>query len=60
MVRIQDSSGAFPASRPKRLFYPNEPRLDTFPIQHVQIDWQRLMAKRELVLDTVDAIRLLA
>ena len=56
MERIQDSRGAFPASRPKRRFYPNEPRLDTFPIQHVQIDWQRLMAKHELVLDTVDAM----
>ncbi|MBW2939149.1 tyrosine-type recombinase/integrase [Zhongshania aquimaris] len=56
MERIQDSRGAFPASRPKRRFTPKEPRLDTFPIQHVQIDWQRLMAKRELVLDTVDAM----
>ncbi|WP_288363815.1 site-specific integrase [uncultured Spongiibacter sp.] len=56
MVRIQDSSGAFPAPRPKRLFYPYTPRLDTFPIQHVQIDWQRLIAKREMVLDTVDAM----
>jgi len=56
MVRIQDSGGAFPAPRPKRLFYPNEPRLDTFPIQHVQIDWKRLIAKREMVLDTVEAM----
>ena len=56
MVRIQDSGGGFPAPRPKRRFYPNEPRLETFPIQHVQIDWQRLMAKRELVLDIMGAM----
>lgn len=56
MVRIQDSGGALPAPRPKRLFYPNEPRLDTFPIQHVQIDWKRLIAKRDMVLDTVDTM----
>ncbi|WP_022957170.1 hypothetical protein [Spongiibacter tropicus] len=47
MVRIQDSGGAFPAPRTKRLFYPNEPHLDTFPIQ----DWKRLIGN----LDTVDA-----
>lgn len=52
MVRIQDSGGAFPAPRTKRLFYPNEPHLDTFPIQ----DWKRLIGKREIILDTVDTM----
>lgn len=56
MVQIQDSGRGFPSSRPKRLFYPHEPRLDTFPIRHVQIDWDRLIAKRELVLDAIDAM----
>ena len=56
MVRIQDSGRGFPTPRPQRLFYPKTPRLDTFPIQHVQIDWDRLIAKRELVLDTIDAM----
>lgn len=54
MVLIRYSGGAFLASRPKLLFYSNEPRLDTFPTQHAQICWKRLIAKLEMVLDTVD------
>lgn len=56
MVRIQDRERAFPPPRPKRLFYPKVPGPDTFPIQHVQIDWQRLIAKRETVLETIEGM----
>jgi integrase len=56
MVRIQDSGRGFPSSRPKRPPYPHEPRFDTFPIRHVQIDWDRLIAKRELILDTINTM----
>ena len=37
-----------------RLFTPAEPVSITFPIQSVQIDWERLVAKRPLVLETTD------
>jgi len=41
---------------PDRLFIPRaRPPID-FPIQHVVIDWDRLVAKRPLVLDTVAAM----
>lgn len=56
MVRIQDSRGAFPAPRQKRLLYPNELRLDTLSTKHTQIDWQRQIAKREIILDTTDTM----
>lgn len=36
------------------LFARQEKPLVRFPIQAVQIDWERLIAKRKLVLDTVD------
>ena len=45
-----------PRHRPTRLFNPAEPPLVDFPIQAVQIDWDRLIAKRARVLDTVPAM----
>lgn len=56
MAQIQDSRGAFPVPRQKLLFYPNELRLDTLSTKHTQIDWQRLIAKLEMVLDTLDTM----
>lgn len=45
-----------PAAPPARLFARRErPGVD-FPIQHVVIDWDRLVAKRPLVLETVQAM----
>lgn len=40
---------------PWELFAPTQ-RAVSFPIQHVVIDWDRLVAKRPLVLATVDAM----
>lgn len=40
---------------PSTLFAPAQ-RAVSFPIQHVVIDWDRLIAKRPLVLATVDAM----
>jgi site-specific recombinase XerD len=45
-----------PRRRRKRLFQPQPERAATFPIQSVQIDWERLTAKREIVLETIDAM----
>ena len=47
---------AFPAPRPQRLFQPVEPPSVSFPLQHIEIDWDRLIAKRDHVLDTVEAM----
>jgi len=41
-------------SRHQTLFNQPEPILDRFPITEVQIDFDRLMAKRPIVLDTID------
>jgi len=42
--------------RTQCLFYPVEVASDAFPIQSVQIDWDRLIAKRPTVLKTIDAM----
>lgn len=47
---------AFHPARAKRLFHPVESPLVTFPIQALHIDWDRLIAKRPLVLKTIDAM----
>lgn len=47
---------SFHPARAKRLFHPVEPPLVTFPIQSIHIDWDRLIAKRPLVLKTIDAM----
>ena len=39
---------------PGGLFQSPKPAVHNFPIAHIDIDWQRLMAKRPVVLDTVD------
>lgn len=50
------SNPAIPSAPPARLFARTERPLVSFPIQHVVIDWDRLVAKRPLVLDTVQAM----
>ncbi len=42
------------ASSPPRLFQPQETPSVAFPIQSVHIDWERLIAKRPIVLETID------
>ena len=54
MVQKRPTDTAFPAPRPGGLFHPEEPPVATFPIQSVQIDWDRLIAKRPTVLATID------
>lgn len=54
MVQNQLSARGFPATPQNRLFYPVEEPLSPFPIQSVHIDWDRLVAKRSTVLDTID------
>ncbi|MDO3382392.1 hypothetical protein [Gilvimarinus algae] len=44
------------AERRQRLFRAVEPPAVRFPIQSVQIDWERLEAKRPVLLDTLDAM----
>lgn len=56
MVQNILPASTFPSSRPTRLFHPVEPQDVVFPIQSVQIDWNRLIAKRALVLRTIDAM----
>jgi len=49
-------ASSFPSSRSApsaRLFARTERPVVNFPIQHVVIDWERLVTKRPLVLDTV-------
>jgi site-specific recombinase XerD len=46
----------FPSGPSTRLFTRHERPLVSFPIQSVVIDWDRLVAKRPLVLDTIDAM----
>lgn len=45
----------FPQALPQRLFQPRPEPLDSYPIQ-VRIDWDRLIAKRPTVLQTIDAM----
>ncbi len=54
MVQKFPTDNAFPAPRPRGLFHPEEPPVANFPIQSVQIDWDRLIAKRPTVLITID------
>jgi len=46
----------FHASASNTLFRPPETPAVAYPIQAVEIDWDRLISKRPLVLDTVDAM----
>jgi len=57
MTQFPAIDGPFtaPATR-QRLFPHHEPPVVRFPIQHVDIDWDRLMAKRPIVLETVDTM----
>jgi len=57
MVQNNPSEHRFQATRPKRLFEPVIEPSVTFPIQSVEINWDRLMAKRPTVLETIDAIQ---
>ncbi len=57
MVQYVSENGAFPAtSRKTSLFAPPERPAVAYPITSVEIDWERPIAKRPLVLDTVEAI----
>lgn len=56
MVQITPSEPPISGSRPPKLFYPQEPPVSRFPIQAVEIDWERLVAKRPIVLETVEAM----
>jgi hypothetical protein len=50
---------AFPlvaAPQPTRLFARSEPPTVAFPIQSVSVDWGRLLTKRPVLLDTIDAM----
>ncbi|MFL0799457.1 MAG: site-specific integrase [Agarilytica sp.] len=46
----------FTKPKPTRLFPHVEPSPVRFPIQQVHIDWERLFAKRPVLLETVDEI----
>lgn len=50
------SRSSAPSAPPARLFARHERPLVSYPIQHVVIDWDRLVTKRPLVLDTVQAM----
>jgi len=54
MVQNEQTDVRFLKPRANRLFFPHEEPIDTYPIRSVQIDWQRLKAKRPQVLNTVD------
>lgn len=54
MVQLRASDAQFPTTTRNRLFHPVEEPLVAFPIQSVHIDWDRLIAKRPTVLDTID------
>ncbi len=56
MVPASGSDSRFPKPAPTRLFHPVEAPSVAFPIQSVKIDWDRLIAKRPLVLETIDAM----
>ncbi|WP_444884840.1 tyrosine-type recombinase/integrase [Microbulbifer sp. PSTR4-B] len=57
MVQKRRSDSGFSAPSPQPLFHPVEAPAVAFPIQFVQIDWDRLVAKRPTVLDTVDTMQ---
>ncbi|GAB1259163.1 tyrosine-type recombinase/integrase [Aurantivibrio plasticivorans] len=56
MAQFSSSDPAFPpsATRPTKLFSPVERPAVQFPIQSVHIDWERLVTKRPIVLETVE------
>ncbi|MBU2886408.1 tyrosine-type recombinase/integrase [Gilvimarinus agarilyticus] len=59
MVHHTPAESAFFAAvalRRERLFQSVEPTTAPFPIQSVQIDWERLIAKRPVLLETLDAM----
>ena len=56
MVENSRIDRAISRSRSPRLFHPAEPPLPSFPIQAVEIDWDRLIAKRPTVLETIDTM----
>ncbi len=56
MEHFKPTDPRFPVSHPNRLFHPVETPPVTFPIQSVHIDWDRLIAKRSTVLQTIDAM----
>ncbi len=51
---MRTSDRQFLTQTRNRLFNPVEAPLVAFPIQQVTIDWDRLIAKRATVLDTID------
>lgn len=58
-IKVQKTPGdaPFPVPQPPRrggLLRPLDPLNDVFPIQSVHIDWDRLIAKRPLILQTVE------
>ncbi|MBM68107.1 MAG: integrase [Haliea sp.] len=55
MVQNRRADPAFPTPRP-RLFYPEASPSAPFPLRVIDIDWDRLIAKRPAVLATVDAM----
>ncbi len=56
MVHMTLSDTQLSRPRPQKLFHPVEEPLSTFPIQSVRIDWDRLIAKRPTVLQTIDTM----
>jgi site-specific recombinase XerD len=54
MVQMRASDGQYPTPSRKKLFHPMDEPLVAYPIQKVKIDWDRLIAKRSTVLDTID------
>ena len=56
MVQNEALSAPISSHRSKSLFHPVEPPVARFPIQSVEIDWDRLRAKRQTVLDTIEAM----
>ncbi len=54
MVQNRRSEPAFFSPPRRGLFRPEEPPLTTYPIQTIRIDWDRLIAKRPTVLETID------
>jgi integrase len=56
MVQKAGSDSGFPPARPQRLFHPVAAPSVAFPIQSVHIEWDRLVAKRPTVLETIDTM----
>jgi site-specific recombinase XerD len=56
MVQNSVIDSGFLHTRPAKLFHPVEEPFTSFPIQSVRIDWDRLIAKRPTVLDTIDTM----